>query len=251
MLWLFFFILFFMKYSFDAVIHCAAVVGVDRTKREPMNTITTEYDGTRFLLELSINNSVKKFINMSSSEVYGNSQLPMREDGPVNPNLDYGLAKLLSERMTKIFCDNSTMDTVSFRLFNVYGPRQREEFVVPIFIKNALDNKPLLLYGKDEMFRDFTYVSDVVDATEKALRVKCNGCVVNIASGIPTSIAELAHRVIELCNSKSRVITGKRRDGEIISRWASVLRASELLHFRAKTSLDTGLKKTIEWYRRE
>lgn len=245
----------FAKHQIDYVFHHAAVVGVQRTLEQPLSVLADAH-GMWNLLEASKNAKVKKFVFASSSEVYGDPvEIPERENGHLNPHLPYAVTKLYGEKLLEAYYQTYHLPTCSLRFFNVYGPRQDSSpygFVVGIFIKQALAGQAPTVFGDGTQTRDFVYVDDNVEATILAMESPAtDGKVINVGTGIPTTILYLAEEVVRLCGKDGslspRLIPQPRKD--VSHRFPNVQLMIETLKCRPKVRLDEGLKRTIEYYR--
>ena len=153
----------------DAVFHLAAMVGVDRCRLHPDEVMKINYQETKHFIDLCTNTNIKHFFFTSSSEVYGYSKnIPYREDAELQPLSVYGLTKALTEQYLKSIHREKGLKVSIVRLFNVYGPRQEPNFVIPIFIGRALRGEKITIIGDGTQTRCFTYVKD---ATEGMLRL--------------------------------------------------------------------------------
>lgn len=240
--------------KFNYVFHYAARVGVIRTIEHPLE-VMRDIEGIKNVLKLSQERGVEKVMFSSSSEVYGEPvEIPEREDGHLNPKLPYAVVKLAGETYLKSYGQEHGLKTCSLRFFNVYGPGQDSSaygFVAGIFIKQALAGKPITIFGDGTQTRDFVYIDDNIEATVQALLSdKTDGEVLNIGTGRPTTILDLAERVKEMVGKPSVEIkhTPPRASGEVRHRFPDVSKLKKLLGYHARTSLDEGLKKTIEWH---
>jgi UDP-glucose 4-epimerase len=239
--------------SVELVFHYAAVVGVKRTLQNPKKVLDVNIQGTINVLEAANEAGVKKVIFASSSEVYGEPlELPEKEDGTLNPKFPYAVSKLCGEKYCEAFYKEFGLKTTSLRFFNVYGPRQDSSaygFVIPIFIKRVLFNKPPVIYGDGMQTRDFTFIDDNIEAALiTAKKRKTNGEVINIGTGKTITILELANIIIKLCKKDLKPIFTKSRN-DIRHRCADITKMKRLLDFEPRISLKEGLKKTIEWYK--
>lgn len=244
----------FKEYKFDGIFHYAAVVGVKRTLENSISVLN-DIDGTRNILKLALAHGKPKIIFASSSEVYGEPvEIPEVENGHINPHLPYAVVKLYSEKLMEAYWQKYKLPTCSLRFFNVYGPRQESSdygFVVGIFIKRVLESKPPIIFGDGTQTRDFVYINDNIEASFRAFESDItNGEVINIGTGKPTTILDLAGEIITLCGQGGNLkpeFASRRND--IRHRFPDVSKMLKLLNYRATTSLREGLKKTIEWYR--
>ena len=245
----------FKNNKFDWVFHYAAVVGVKRTLENPL-LVLKDIEGIKNILKLSNKNNVKKVIFASSSEVYGHPvEVPEKEDGIINASLPYAAVKLIGEKYMESYYQKYGLKTCCLRLFNVYGPRQIDTdygFVVGIFIKQALANQKLTVFGEGTQTRDFVYVKDNVNATiEAAKSDKTNGEVINLGSGNETSVLDLAKTVIDVSGKTLEPKFLAARDDEIKRRCPDTTKMKQLIDYKTQYRLDRGIKKTIEWYKNE
>ena len=245
----------FNDHPIDTVFHYAAVVGVKRTLEDPI-AVLNDVNGIRAILELSRLNNVKNVVYASSSEVYGEPvEIPEVEDGHVNAKMSYAVVKLLGEKILESYHQKYGMNTTSLRFFNVYGPYQESSaygFVVGIFIKQVLNGEAPTIFGDGSQTRDFVYIDDNIEAAIRVLSAdNVAGEVINIGTGRPSTILDLAEDVIKLAEDetgmKPKFIGDIRND--IKHRFPDVSKMQRLLNFRPTHRLMDGLKKTFEWYK--
>jgi len=239
----------------DLVIHNAAFLGIKRTIENPWKVLViNNYFNHIFFDEIS-RSRVKKLIFASSSEVYGETlQVPMAENQPLRCNTPYQTCKKLSETYCQVLNKEYGIDTCSFRYFNAYGPRQNSTpygFVTAIFLEKAMRGEPLMIFGDGTQTRDFTYISDIVDANILAINKKTMGEIFNIGSGKEISINELAAKVAQLTNRNLDIIHTNPIEGDIKRRCADITKARIYLGLTPKIAIDEGLKKTLEWVNRK
>lgn len=243
----------FKEESIDLVYHHAAVVGVKRTLEKPKEVLDVNIKGTENVLDAAL--ECKKFVNISSSEVYGNPvEVPEKEDSPKNIELPYAIAKLASEKYAQIYYEKYGLKTTSLRLFNVYGPRQNSTpygFVVGIFVERVLKNKQPIIYGDGFQTRDFMYIDDNINATIVAGEKNAsNGEVFNIAAGRPITILDLAELIINMCGKDLTPVFKAEREHEIRHRFADVSKMRIILGYKPQYELKAGLELTIDWYKK-
>ena len=193
---------FSMFEDIDVVFHTAAKARVQPSIDNPVEFNRVNVEGTLNVLKACVDYGVKRFVYSSSSSVYGNvEQLPTPEEHKLNPMSPYALQKLIGEQYCKLFSELYNLETVSLRYFNVYGDGMSLEgaykLVIPIFIEQRLNNKPMTVRGDGENRRDFTYVGDVVDANIRCMDypLELNGEVFNIGNGDNRSINQLAEMI--------------------------------------------------------
>lgn len=237
--------------SIDYILHNAAQAGVRISVKNPAKPHEVNATGTLNILMASLDSSVKKVINASSSSVYGKVKyLPFDEEHPKQPVSPYGISKLSAEQYCSVFHEIYGLKTTTLRYFTVYGPRMRPDLAISIFTKQALNNESIEIFGTGEKTRDFTYISDVIDANIQALG-KGDGEVYNIGSGNRISVNQLANKIIAITNSESNIIYTDSQKGDAEHTWASVDKARNELGWSPKVGIDDGLAKYIEWWKNE
>jgi UDP-glucose 4-epimerase len=205
----------------EVVFHLAALPSVPRSVADPLTTNSVNIDGTLNVLLASRDEGVQRVVFASSSSVYGaNPALPKSENDQPLPLSPYGVSKLAAEQYCRAFRGVYGLETVALRLFNVFGPGQdplsQYAAVVPRFIAALKEGQPPIVYGDGLQTRDFTYVSDVVDAFVLATdSPNVDGSFFNICAGIETSILELAHMVSDLLGSSVEPRFEPPRQGEV------------------------------------
>ena len=241
----------------DYVFHAAAVVGVKHVIERPLE-VFKDLDGIKYLLALAHAHRVKKVVFASSSEAYGEpTRLPEVEDGHLNvdANDPYGLTKLVGENMMRNYWKLYGLPTTSLRFFNVYGPRQNSSaygFVAGIFMEKALRGEPFTIFGDGTQTRDFVYVDDNLELELRALlSTEANGETINVGSGRQTTVLELAERVARLAGVELRCDFQPKRAMEIKFRCPDTTKMKHLLGYEPQVSLDEGLRRTFEWFKRE
>lgn len=238
----------FYNFSFDYVFHYAAVVGVKRTLENPI-LVLDDLKGMRNVLDLCKNTAVKRIFFSSSSEVYGEPvELPQNElTTPLNSRLPYAIVKNVGEAFLKSYKQEYNLDYTIFRFFNTYGPLQSKDFVVSKFIAAAMKNEDITIFGDGSQTRTFCYVDDNIDACVNSfLNNQYVNDVVNIGSDKVFTIVELAEMIIEVTNSKSKIVNlPPLEEGDMSRRQPDTSKMRELLD-REPMSLKVGLNKLVE-----
>ena len=236
----------------DIVYHFAAMLGVDNSDNKPLETMRVNLEGSVNVFKSAVEAGVKRMIYASSSEVYGEPrELPIREDSVKGPVSAYGVSKLAAEIYAKAYNHEFGADIRIVRFFNVYGPGQSDNFVIPIFINNALENKPLRVFGEGSQTRCFTYVEDIADGVLNALEKGKAGEAYNIGNNKPTTILELAQIIKEVTGSKSEIIKSgfgkatRLKEREIEYRVPDISKM-KTLGWGPKTIVREGIKKILE-----
>jgi UDP-glucose 4-epimerase len=222
----------------ETVFHLAAITSVPFSVKNPEITHNININGTKNILEISIRENVKRFIHASTCAVYGDPiYLPIDEQHPINPKSPYADTKLKAEKICMEYKKAYGLKTTILRLFNVYGPRQKNgEYsgVIVQFIDRLRKNKPPLIYGDGSQTRDFVHVDDVIQAFALAMnKVNYEETIFNIASGKPTSLNQLAKILIDLYGDKEiKPIYLKPREGDIKQSYADIKKAEAILEYK-------------------
>lgn len=237
----------------DIVYHLAAQSHVGHSLYNPCETIINDVISTLNILEAARKNDNKRIIHAGSSEIYGDPKyVPIDEKHPLHPKSPYAAAKASSENLLESFYHTYGLPVVKSRFFNIYGPRQGLDQVIPKFILQSLNNKKISIYGDGTQTRDYTYVDDAVKGYG-ILGIKKNleGKTINFGSEKEIKIKDLANLIIKLTKSKSTLQFSKElRSGEISRLLCNSKMAKEILGWEAKTDLTTGLIKTIEFFKK-
>ena len=239
--------------GFDAIIHLAARAVAARSLEDPLGDLRVNYAGTARVLEYARRVGASKVVFASSSAVYGNSvDVPISEEAATRPLSPYGVHKLASERLLDCYAANWGLSWTVLRLFNVYGPRQQPDSpysgVISIFARQAFVGEPLTINGDGHQTRDFVFVGDVVKALVSAcLEAVAEGRIINLGTGVETSIDSLARLILELSGGNGERRHEPSRAGDIRRSAAQIERASEFLGYQPAVALRDGLLKTLDW----
>ncbi|MEW6328536.1 MAG: SDR family NAD(P)-dependent oxidoreductase [Candidatus Micrarchaeota archaeon] len=233
----------------DIVIHAAAMGHVPYSVQYPREVWETNVDGTLNILEAARAGGVEKLVYINSSEAYGTAKsIPITEEHGFYPRSPYGASKGAGELLAHSYHVSYGIKFTAVRLFNLFGPRPLMYAVIPKFILLALENRPLPVSGSGKQKRDYIYVEDAADAVALvAGSDKLNGEAVNIASGEPRKIIDIAKMIIEITGSKSRIEHGPARPGEVPVLHADVSKAKRALGWEPRHSFEDGIRKTVEW----
>jgi len=239
----------------ETVFHQAALPSVYRSIIAPGTTNNVNITGTLNVLQAARANGVKRVIYASSSSIYGDSPvLPKTEEMLPQPVSPYAVSKLAGEHYCRVFSRIYDLETIVLRYFNVYGPCQdpSSEYsgVIAKFINAFLAGKPVMVYGDGEQTRDFTYVDDVVEANILASQAQQSGEVFNVAGGNRFSLNRMIEILKSVFNKSDYTVAyAKSRAGDIQHSQADVSKVKERLGFAAKIPFETGLQKTVDWYK--
>lgn len=237
----------------DYVLHQAALRSVPRSVDDPVSTNDVNITGTLNLLIAARDNNIKKFVYASSSSAYGDTQaLPKEETQRPLPISPYAVSKLTGEHYCRAFSHTFGLETVSLRYFNVFGPRQNPESkyaaVVPIFIKQAKEDRPFTIHGDGKQSRDFTYVKNVANANLLAVEPDNNisGEVFNIACNNRYSVLDIANEILKNLEKEVPFEYQPPRPGDVRHTQADISKAEKFLNYKAEIDFKEGMKKTVE-----
>ena len=237
----------------DVVLHLAAETHVPRSVHDNVTFVETDVLGTQVMLNAALKHPIDRFIHVSTSEVYGTAvQVPMTEEHPLNPTTPYAGAKAGADRLAYSYAATYGLPCVIVRPFNTYGPHQHLEKAIPRFITAALTDSPLTIHGDGSTSRDWGYVDDLCEGLERVILADVavvQGHVINLGTGIDTSIARVAEMIVErLGKPPSLIVYSEDRPGQVQRHIAGVERARRLLGWQAQVPFGAGLDRTIAWY---
>lgn len=236
----------------DVVFHLAAIVNVPLSIENPLLVNDVNVEGTLNLLEASLKEDIQRFIYVSTCAVYGEARyLPINEEHPIVPLSPYGISKFTAEHYCKIFHQIHGLKTACLRFFNVYGPRQAEgpySGVITQFVSKLRQNKPPIIYGDGEQTRDFVYIDDAIEASMLALKCKrCFGEAINVGTGKPTRISELANVLTEfLGQARVKPVYTAPREGDIRHSYADIGKAEKMLGYKPRVTLKEGIRMLLK-----
>ena len=237
----------------EVVFHLGALGSVPRSVQDPLTSSAVNVEGTLNVLLAARDADVRRVVFSSSSSIYGSSgELPRTEAMLPDPISPYGVAKLAAERYCVSFGRvYESFEAVVLRYFNVFGPRQspysQYAAVVPLFITAIARGEPVTIFGDGEQRRDFTYVSNVIDATIRAADASgASGRIFNVAAGSPESVNRLTDLIGEIVGQAPEKRYAERRPGDIPDSWADVSAARDVLGFEPSVALEEGLRLTAE-----
>lgn len=232
----------------EVVFHLAAQAGVRSSWGREFAIYTNQNVlATQRLLEAARGRPLRKFVFASSSAVYGESELPMWEESPTRPLSPYGVTKLAAEHLCRLYWVAHAVPVISLRYFTVFGPRQRPDMAFHRFIRALLGGRPITLYGDGRQTRDFTYVSDIVEATCRAAWGDAAGEVVNVAGGARVELLAVIRELETLTGRAARIVTRPMPPGEMPHTYAEIGKARRLLGYEPKMALADGLREELAW----
>jgi nucleoside-diphosphate-sugar epimerase len=232
--------------NIDGIFHQAGLGSVPQSFKEPEEYYNVNAVGTENILKLAKQINCK-VVYASSSSVYGNqTKFPISEDAEKNPLNPYGESKLQAEKFAQQYANNG-VQVIGLRYFNVFGIGQNPNYagVIPKFIERLLDNRSPIIEGDGTQVRNFTYIDDIVRANWLAFTSSVNHAFFNIATGITTSVNDLAKIMINLADQNLKPEYVDSRPGDIKKSQADTSLAKKLIGWEPELSLEDGLKKIV------
>lgn len=238
--------------KYDGVINLAARAGVRPSVRTPRVYFEVNVLGALNVLNLAKENAVPKFVQASTSSLYGlNNPRPYREDADTSQPLSpYAASKGAVESLCHSYHHLHDMDISVLRYFTVYGPAGRPDMSIFRFVQWIAEERPLVLYGDGEQERDFTYVEDIARGTVAALR-PAGYEVINLGGDRPVKVNALIELIEARLGQKARIERHPPAPGDMPATWADINKAHELLDWQPRTRLEQGLDLTVAWYLQE
>jgi UDP-N-acetylglucosamine 4-epimerase len=241
----------------DYVSHQAALGSVPRSIKDPSGTNDVNVGGFVNILKAAIENKVRQFVYASSSSVYGDEPtLPKIEDRIGNCLSPYAVSKRADELYADVFSKTDHIPVLGFRYFNIFGPRQDPDgpyaAVIPLFVKAIMNNTSAFINGDGEQTRDFTFVENAVQINIRGMLTKneeAKNKVYNVAVGENYSVNFLYNYIKDYLKSDIQPIHREPREGDIRNSLADISRATNLLGYEPTTKFETGLVKTIEYFK--
>ena len=235
----------------EVVFHLAASVGNKRSIDEPIVDSSINVIGTLQVLEAARRAGVRKVVASSSAGIYGELRtMPIHESHPLEPLTPYGASKLCMEKQCLAYAATHGLEAVALRYFNVYGPNQRFDAygnVIPIFVFNVLEGRPISIYGDGMQTRDFVNVADVVQANIKAATTPGVTGAFNIASATRTRILDLANQVRDGLGIPAEIGFAPRRTGDVEHSLADIDAAGQAFGYAPAVTIGEGLPEYLAW----
>lgn len=239
----------------DTIWHLAAMNSVPRSIELPAETSNVNINGTLNILIAAKDKKARRVIYSGSSSAYGDMDVEIKSENLIgSPISPYGLSKFTGEEFCRIFSDIYGLSTISLRYFNVFGARQNPNSpysaVIPLFINAMLDKKPIKIFGDGDQSRDFTYISNVVEANYLAGTVDdvATGTY-NSACGDSISVNQVYKKIEKLTNYKFTINKLPPRIGDVRTSRASIEKIRNGLGYEPLVRFDEGLNETINWYK--
>lgn len=234
----------------DLVIHLAARAGVRPSQKDPALYESVNVGGTLGLLEACRANGVKRFIFASSSSVYGNAEVPFREENAdLQPISFYGATKLLGEHYVRIYARLHGLHATSLRFFTAYGPRQRPDMAIHAFTAAVLQGREIPMFGDGSTERDYTFVSDIVQGVLGAVDHDEPYAVYNLGESRTIALKRLIELIGENAGRKPLVKMLPEQPGDVKRTCASIDRARRGLGYDPKVPIEDGIREFVAWYK--
>jgi UDP-glucose 4-epimerase len=236
----------------DCVYHLAARVSVPESILYPREYNAVNVSGTVSLMEAMRDVGIRRVVLGSSGAIYGDQDVqPMSEGQTPRPRSPYAVSKLAAEYYMRSIGSLWGIETVSLRIFNAYGPGQHlppsQPPVVPYFLRQATRNGTLVLHGDGSQTRDYVYVDDVISGMMAAATAPgINGLVINIGSGIETSVREMARLALKVTGSESNMVANTKTSGGVARMCANIALAEKKLNYKPSFALEDGLRLTLQ-----
>jgi NAD dependent epimerase/dehydratase len=241
----------------EVVFHLAALIAIPYSYVAPQSFIETNVSGTLNVLEAARGAGVRRCIQTSTSEVYGTpASLPVRETHALSAQSPYAASKVAADQLALAFARSFDLPVVVLRPFNTYGPRQSDRAVLPTMLRQLLDGRTEVRLGRLDPRRDLTYVADTVDGFIRAAEAPgIDGDVIQLGTGRSESVGELFDLACRLLGVEARPVEDPDRlrpdASEVLVLQSDPTRAHERLGWEAVTSLEDGLRATIDWLRHQ
>jgi UDP-glucose 4-epimerase len=241
----------------EVVFHLAALIAIPYSYVAPQSFIDTNVSGTLHALEAARAAGVRRFIQTSTSEVYGTPEsLPIRETHPLAAQSPYAASKVAADQLAMAFARSYSLPVVVLRPFNTYGPRQSDRAVLPTMLRQLLDGRTEVRLGRLDPRRDLTFVEDTVDGFIRAATAPgIDGEVIQLGTGRSESIGELFAMACRILGVTAVAVEDPARvrpdASEVMVLESDPTRARERLGWTAGTSLEDGLRQTVDWLRRQ
>ncbi len=241
----------------DAITHQAALGSVPRSINDPLTTNNVNITGTLNVFTAAKEKNIKRIVYAASSSTYGDHPgLPKVEDKIGRPLSPYAVTKYVNELYARVYADLYNMEIIGLRYFNIFGPRQNPNgayaAVIPLFMNAVINGEPPTINGDGNHSRDFTFVSNAVQANIKALFTENKEAVnqvYNIACGEQTSLNQLFDSIKQAANSDLQPNYGPERTGDVKHSLADISKAKSLLDYQPVVTVDEGLQIAFEWYK--
>lgn len=238
----------------EQVVHLAAQTGVMPSLKDPFHDVSVNVLGVLNLLQAAVDHKAGRFVMASSAAPLGEQDPPLHEQKVPAPLAPYGASKLAGEGYCSAYHGSYGLNTVVVRFSNVYGPNSYHKgSVVAHFMKEIMQNRPLVVYGDGEQTRDYLYAGDIARAMDAILSADAQnvgGEIFQVGTGVETSVNQLVTLLKQVTGTEAKVKYEPERKGEIKRNYTSIEKIKKALNYQPGTDLETGLKETWKWFRK-
>lgn len=248
----------FKNNCYEKVIHLAAQAGVRYSLTNPLTYGESNLSGFLNILEACRTYCPKNFIFASSSSVYGNTnKFPLNESDPTDmPASLYAATKKSNEVLAYSYSSLYKLPSIGLRFFTVYGPYGRPDMAYYSFTKSIINNQPIKVFNQGKMYRDFTYIDDIIDGIFSILDMDISDSrdnsffeIYNIGSGRPINLSDFIEKLESALGKKANIIFEEMQPGDVFKTYADTSKLTEKTGFQAKTSFDQGIENFVKWYK--
>lgn len=244
-----------LEFEIDLVIHLAATPGVVPSLTNIQTYIDNNISKYNSLLSYMSAKKIKQLIFASSSSVYGNIALKnYSESDPLQPISPYGFTKQAGEQLNYQYHYLHQISVVNLRLFSVYGERMRPDLALPKFVSRIEQNKPIYLYNNGNDYRDFTYITDVVDAFARTIeyleKMPTVYQTLNIGNNKPIQMRKVVRMLEKLTEKKASLVGLEKRRGEVLQTSADITQAQKILGYQPTVHIEEGIERYYKWYKK-
>jgi UDP-glucuronate 4-epimerase len=237
--------------QFDVVAHLAAMAGVRPAVESPDFYVEVDYNGTQNLMDAARFSKVENFVFASTSSVYGNTeQIPFVESDPCDrPLQPYAAAKRAAEILGYTYYYLYGLNFTAIRFFTVYGPNGRPDMMAYLVADSITKGVKIPIYNGGEMFRDWTFVDDITDGAIAAIDRPLGYEIINLGRGEPTRLKDFVSMIEKLAGRKANLVEKPKPAADVVTTYASISKAVELLDYNPSVSVQEGVKAFWEWYK--
>ena len=245
----------FKFYQFDSVCNLAAQGGVRNSSANPEAYIDSNISGFLNILECSREFKIKRLVYASSSSVYGNSNaVPFKESDVVDQPISlYAATKRANELMAHSYSHLYNIETIGLRFFTVYGPWGRPDMALFLFTEAILKNQPIKVFNHGNLSRDFTYIDDIIDGVEATLlkpsKNKQLYKLYNIGRSQPVQLLDFIKAIEKIADKTAKKLMMPMQAGDVNQTWANVEHLKTDYDYQPSTTLETGIKAFVDWYK--
>lgn len=241
----------FTTFKIDTVVHIAALAGVRKSIKNPLEYVDVDIKGTVNLLEQSRIHKVKKFIYASTSSVYGLNPTPFKEDDNIkSPISPYAAAKQAGELFCRTYHTLYGMPIVCLRFFTVYGPRQRPEMAIHYFTRTIDEGELISIFGDGSSSRDYTYIDDIINGIVASIYLDCEFEIFNLGNSNSTKLNYLVDLIEKELGKDAYRVYLEMQSGDVEHTYADIKKSKAMLGYEPSVSIEEGIEKFIYWYKK-